>query len=280
MRRALWIALCAELWAGCVELPEEEDLPAFADDGSVPFELAFDGGLRRPPIGRPYAGPQCASSELGGDGGIGPGPGMPPFELGDAGHALDSDGGSLWPSGPGRGEDASVDPSWPQPARAGDIVITEIMIDPMATRDDDGEWIELWNPSETDALSLEGCVLDDGAASPRKLGPLIVEPLASATIARSDLAGFMPDLIAPFTLTNTTDTVGLLCFGVEIDRVLYDREFPFRAGASLSLDPGSYAASANDDPAAWCAGTLDFGGDRGTPGETNPICSPGDGGAP
>jgi hypothetical protein len=278
MRRAFVIALCAGLGSSCVELPEEEDLPAYADDAGERFELAFDGGLRRPPLGKPYDGPQCAPSEPGGDGGAGLGPGLPPLERDDAGNALDLDGG-FDEAGPAPGADAAIAPGWPQPRQAGDVVITEIMIDPMSTRDDDGEWIELWNASETEALSLEGCVLDDGAASSRKLGALVIQPLATATLARSDLAGFAPDLVASFALTNTADTVALLCYGVEIDRVRYDKSFPFGAGASLSLDPASYAADANDDPSAWCKGALDFGGDRGTPGETNPSCAPADAGA-
>jgi hypothetical protein len=279
MRRAFVIALCAELWTGCVDLPEEEDLPAFADAAS-PHELAFDGGLlRRPPTGKPYDGPQCAPSASASDGGSAPG--LPPNELDDSGTVLGMDGGRE-PPGLKNGQDAAMEPSWPRPTQAGDIVITEIMVDPMVTRDDDGEWIELWNARADEVLSLEGCMLDDGAAMPRELGALIIEPHSSATLARSDLAGFTPDLIATFALTNTADTVAVLCEGVEIDRVRYDKEFPFRPGASMSLDPESYSASANDDPAAWCAGAVDFGGDRGTPGESNPSCAPlvdGDGGA-
>jgi hypothetical protein len=100
------------------------------------------------------------------------------------------------------------------------------------------------------------------------------------TLGRGPEAGFTPDLVISLSLTNSSDTVALLCDGVEIDRVRYDASFPLRSGASLSLDPALMTPLENDDPASWCLGTEDYGGDLGTPGLPNPSCSPADAGVP
>jgi hypothetical protein len=168
-------------------------------------------------------------------------------------------------------------PPMPGPQSAGELVITEIMFDPKGRPDGDGEWIELWNAADA-ALSLESCALDDGAATPRKLSALTLEPGAFATIGRGAEGGFPPDVIAALTLTNTNDTVAIVCDGIEIDRVTYDGAFPLKAGASLSLDAAATTAADNDDPSNWCPGVDDYGGDLGTPGAPNPSCSPSDAG--
>ena len=272
MKRAIVFAVCVPVWTGCVAVPEG---PAQAlVDGGADHELVLDGGSSRPPVGQPYRGPQCATL-----------PGA-----GDAGHATPGDiDAAAEPGGDGDGDgsggeptqpvaDAGVlPPSLPRPERAGDVLITEIMLDPKGRPDTDGEWIELWN-AQAGALSLEDCVLDDGASTPRKLDPFVLEPDAYATVGRGAEAGFAPDLVVALALTNGSDTVALLCDGVEIDRVSYDGTFPLRAGASLSLDPTFATPLENDDPASWCAGALDYGGDLGTPGEPNPSCSPTDAG--
>jgi len=50
----------------------------------------------------------------------------------------------------------------------------------------------------------------------------------------------------------------------EIDRVAYDRSWPFEPGTSLQLDGLSLDRASNDALASWCAGS--------TPGERNPGC--------
>lgn len=275
MRRAVVIAVCVQAWTGCVALPEEAEPAAF--DAAMPDELVLDGGEMRPPLGQPYRGPQqCSGQEPLGDGGAI----QWPSQQGDASLLPPGDdGGFDLPDPPPTAMDAGVEPppAMPRPERAGDVLITEIMLDPKGRTDADGEWIELWNASESSALSLEGCALDDGAATARKLGALRIEPQAFATVGRAD-PGFSPDLVASITLTNTSDTVALLCGGVEIDRVSYDGTFALKTGASLSLDPEAMTPLDNDDPASWCTGVDDYGGDLGTPGAPNPSCAASDGG--
>jgi hypothetical protein len=75
------------------------------------------------------------------------------------------------------------------------------------------------------------------------------------------------------SLTNTMDRVALVCDGITIDEVVYGPGFSLVAGASLSLDPGSMSADANDGPEAGCAASTPFGSDHATPGEPNPPCA-------
>lgn len=279
MRRVVAIAVGMQMWVGCVALPEEEGEAALLD-GAIAGELVLDGGTSRPPVGQPYRGPQCSTTEPMRDGGGGYIDGSDAAVPsggdgdGDQGHA----GGGGEPALPMADAGMMGPTPMPGPEHPGDVVITEIMFDPKGRPDGDGEWIELWNATDA-ALSLGACALDDGAATRRMLSALVLEPGAFATIGRGAEGGFPPDIIAALSLTNTSDTVAIVCDGVEIDRVTYDGTFPLKAGASLSLEPSAMTAIDNDDSVNWCQGVDDYGGDLGTPGAPNPSCSPPDAGA-
>mgnify|MGYP000228781416 CR=1 FL=1 len=52
-------------------------------------------------------------------------------------------------------------------------------------------------------------------------------------------------------------------------------DWPAANGASISLDPGSYDATANDDPANWCLATSTYDAvspNYGTPDGDNDSC--------
>jgi hypothetical protein len=167
-------------------------------------------------------------------------------------------------------------PSTPTPSRSGQLLISELMIDPKTLSDTQGEWVELHNTTDA-ALDLQGCTLDDGGKEPRLLdAPFVVAALSYVTIARSEQPGFEPSYVTSLSLTNTADTVALRCAGVEIDRVSYDKAlgFPLVSGASLSLDPGQQTPEANDVAQAWCAGSESYGPELGSPGRANPTCDP------
>lgn len=155
----------------------------------------------------------------------------------------------------------------------GDLIISELMIDPKALTDAEGEWIELYNATDA-MLELRDCQLDDGAESLHEIPAVLVESGAFLTIAGEPKPGFSADLIVPLSLTNSADSVAIVCRGHEIDRVSYDKaaEFVIAPGVSLALDPGQLDADANDAPGAWCAGTDAYATDLGSPGQANPSC--------
>ncbi|MEY4581771.1 MAG: hypothetical protein RL701_6474, partial [Pseudomonadota bacterium] len=151
---------------------------------------------------------------------------------------------------------AASPPALPLPTRTGELVITELMIDPKMLSDSAGEWFELYNPN-TYELDLRGCEIDDGAKNRHELTTSLRAPAQRyITIARQSTPGFAPDGVAPISLGNSADSVALRCAGVEIDRVSYDKAagYTWASGASLSLDAERLDARSNDSASAWCAG--------------------------
>lgn len=160
------------------------------------------------------------------------------------------------------------------PDGAGQIVISELMINPALLADTAGEWIELYNPSTLVTYDLAGCVLGDLGVDAHTIGAsLRVAPRSFVTLARAATPGFTPNYVySAFNLANATDEVVLSCGGTTIDQVVYDTAFGWSVptGASLSLSPASLDATSNDSPTSWCAATTAYGsGDLGTPGAPN-----------
>jgi hypothetical protein len=158
---------------------------------------------------------------------------------------------------------------------AGELVITEVMANPAGT-DPGREWIELYNPSTTATYSLTGCTLADNGGDSHVIGVLAIAPGDYLTLAFSAASGFTADYVydGDFALNNggmDGDGVTLTCATIVVDTMSYAGT---TNGASISLDPGSLDALANDDPTNWCLGTgMYFESERGTPGTANPDCT-------
>lgn len=163
-------------------------------------------------------------------------------------------------------------------AGVGDLVVAELMIDPDALSDSRGEWIEVYNPTESD-VDLVGWTLRD-ASSTHLIdddAPVIVPAGGYAVLALDavELAacGITADYdYASVTLNNSGDTVALESCGVVVDEIVYGSEFSER-GRAMGVDPASLDAAANDDLTAWCPATSVMTcGDRGTPALENEPC--------
>ena len=165
----------------------------------------------------------------------------------------------------------------------GEVVVTELLVDPDAASDGQAEWIELLNVS-SEAVLLDGCVIGDvsggDAHALTPTAPLLVPAGHHVVLARSgDVlknGGVSADYVygGAIDLANDADAVILTCLGEVVDAVTYDAAtYPLAPGAAMQTDPGASTAAANDSPAAWCAAFLPFGaGDAGTPGVLNPAC--------
>jgi hypothetical protein len=174
----------------------------------------------------------------------------------------------------------------PKP-KSGEVIFTELMVNPAALQDPGGEWIELMNTT-SDVLSLSGCVLRDSGTDSWMLGlgdlVALIEPESFAMLLYLGEASGLPPTATPgsgvfpyqnILLNNTADTVVLECDGVEIDRVAWDSAWPIVEGASMALDPVGHDATSNDDPTLWCPGTIPFeDGDLGSPMALNATCPP------
>jgi hypothetical protein len=153
-------------------------------------------------------------------------------------------------------------------------VISELMVDPKALTDAEGEWFELFNPG-SEPLDLAGCSLADGSAQHHTIPTHVTIPAGGfASVARGDQPGFSPSVVTTFSLKNSADVLEISCGGVAIDRVEYDksRGFPLAAGLAMSLDSRSSSAARNDDGGAWCLAVEAYATDFGTPGRPNPPC--------
>jgi hypothetical protein len=164
----------------------------------------------------------------------------------------------------------------------GDVVITEIMRDPVATPDASGEWFEITNTSLDTIWQLDGCVFQDDGSDDFPIDiDLTIAPGEYLTFAIDAAPGFTPDFVYDgMTLSQGAggDELELVCNMVSVDRVAFDgggmAVFPHSAGAAMQLEPDATDALSNDDGTNWCdAYTPYFMADAGTPGTANDSCA-------
>lgn len=155
-----------------------------------------------------------------------------------------------------------------------DVIISELMKNPEALPDADGEWLELYNAGN-EAFDLGGCTLARDDQTLNIEGTLEIQPGAYLTFSNGDTPGFTPDVLySGLTLPNSGAFVlRLACAGTLLDEVSVDPAVPpQRAGRSLSLSGDAMNEAANDDPSRWCESSTSYNGDFGTPGGDNLAC--------
>ena len=166
------------------------------------------------------------------------------------------------------------------PPAAGELIITEVMQNPAAVDDSDGEFVEIYNGSDH-AISLGGLVLKDDTADDFTIaGEIVLEAGAYYLMCRNDVAeengGISCDVkYSDFVLANKSDEVELNFEGIVVDRIVYDdgATYPDPSGASMGLSPDHLSATDNDTGGNWCEASTVFGaGDKGTPGVVNDAC--------
>ena len=173
----------------------------------------------------------------------------------------------------------SAGPTAPSP---GDLVITEIMPDPLVVDGDFGEWFEVKSLAGGDRDLAGMTVTDDDATGFTVEGSLVLPaggylvfaPDADATANGGLPVDYAYD-VADLKLGNEGDAVVLTFGNATLDLVAYDPDdgFPIEEGYAMSLSPSAQTPEANDDGARWCAAASVYGGgDRGTPGAPNDGC--------
>ncbi len=164
-----------------------------------------------------------------------------------------------------------------------DLVINEIMQNPAAVADENGEWFEVYNASAAD-VDIEGWTISDDGTDSHVIAngsPLVVP--AGGYLVLGNNTDSLTNGGAPVAysygsswfLSNGGDEVVLTDAAAnEVDRVVYDGgpAFPDPTGASMALiDP----ALDNNDGANWCQSGTSFGdGDLGSPGAVNECVPP------
>jgi hypothetical protein len=203
----------------------------------------------------------------------------------------DSDGGGLNDGDEVAAGGDPLDPSDDNPGGGaltiddlapGDLVVTEIMQNPDAVSDGDGEWFEIHNPTSSD-IDLDGMLISDDGTNNHVVGSSVIIPAGGYVVFAingDDVfnGGLGADYAwSGYTLSNGDDEVSLEhpTTGVVFDVVRYDGGpvWPDPTGASMQLDSGILDATGNDDGGNWCeADTAYTSGDLGTPGAPNTAC--------
>jgi predicted extracellular nuclease len=157
------------------------------------------------------------------------------------------------------------------------VVINEIMQNPSAVSDSNGEWFELFNTTADD-IDIDLWTVNDNGSNVFVINngaPLIVPAggflLLGNNADESSNGGVSVDYeYADFFLANGDDEIVLLDGSLaEVDRVEWDGGpgFPDPTGASMALID---TALDNNVGANWCTAASSFGaGDSGTPGQVN-----------
>jgi len=150
-----------------------------------------------------------------------------------------------------------------------DVLITEIMANPLQVSDGNGEWFELFNPTSS-AINLEGLTLSDDGSNSNTIstgGPLLIGAGQYFVMAKNGdnntNGGFSADYVySNFTLGNSGDQIIFSSGANELLRFNYSAGFDV-AGQSMELI-GLPMIEANY---ALTSITLTYGlGDIGTPG--------------
>jgi predicted extracellular nuclease len=160
-----------------------------------------------------------------------------------------------------------------------EIIINEIIQNPSAVSDSNGEWFELYNAGDRDVNINGWTIRDDGFDNHliNNGSPLLLPAGGYLVLGRNADSGANGGVMVDyqysnFFLSNSADEVVLEDNNLtEIDRVEYDGgpSFPDPNGASMSLDNPALDNNVGEN---WCTSVTPFGaGDLGTPGSRN-IC--------
>lgn len=168
--------------------------------------------------------------------------------------------------------------------RAGDLVISEVMIYP-STDETRSEWFEVYNASGAE-VDLLGMVISGKTGESQTV-------TSSVVVAANDYALFAVKNVAATSggltgvdyvytratnkLDNGIDTLAISYADLTFDSISWtktDATFKATLGSSLQLDVGRLNARVNGTGAYWCLGATTYGsGGMGTPGTANASCS-------
>jgi len=163
--------------------------------------------------------------------------------------------------------------SFAQAATVSDLLITEIMANPKAVSDTQGEWFELFNPT-AESIDLSGLVLSDDASLGQVITSAVIEAGSYFVMARNgDSAlngGFTADYTySRFSLGNTRDQIIISDSSGNFLRMDYGAGFAPNGGSMELIDVVMLAEN-------YAATTTVFGaGDFGTPGTAGSFIQPG-----
>jgi hypothetical protein len=165
------------------------------------------------------------------------------------------------------------------PTRPGELIITEIMVDPYRVLDTAGEWFEICNATKGD-LELQGVVIANDGTERFRINQSLVIPSGGFLVfgnngdPKTNGGARIAFVYSGFTLNNMGGAIVIQSGATVIDSVRYDaKSFRVTAGRAINLNPNAFNATANDTGINWCPASQQMpGGDYGTPGFANTPC--------
>ncbi len=169
------------------------------------------------------------------------------------------------------------------PLAAGDLVISEIMMNPATVADTTGEWFEIYNPG-TMTVNLNGLTISTGSATDTIDSDILVAGSNYALLALSSTTTENDNLPTPDFVyaglafdESSADALNVIDGSTPIDTVAWDGStWTVTEGYSWSLDSSTLTATGNDTFGNWCDGAAHWTGatsNYGSPGAANPSCS-------
>ena len=170
----------------------------------------------------------------------------------------------------------------------GDLVVSEVFYDASNAPEPEGEWFEVYNPTNRtlDLTGLEFSDLGSNAFTVTSETPIEIAPGDYFIFGRTDAAtngGVAVDYVygTAYSLSNTDDEIIIFNpdpeVNAEIDMVAWDEDngWPVASGASLQFgSENDLAVDDNTVATYWCpAATLAANNDFGTPGAANDACA-------
>ena len=168
---------------------------------------------------------------------------------------------------------------------SGDVIITEIMINPAVCNDTDGEYFEIYNATSA-GIDFDGLVVVDGSGSDVISGKSYLAAESYGVAVKqttSQCYGLEPVFEYTRTMNNGADKIELWSATTMVDSVDFGvavQPWSFIVpGASVVLDLGSLDATLNDDGANWCVAQTAIETpsgpslDKGSPSAANSECS-------
>lgn len=179
---------------------------------------------------------------------------------------------------PGSANDVCINSTPLSSLNTGDLIISEVMVDPAAVSDFRGEWFEIYN-NTADTVELNGLEVNCGGNNGFTFSGYIQvnsgEEALFAVNANSGSNGNLPSVDGTYSYSNCAftynDSISIELGNTTFDSLTWTSSFPFAAGSSMTL--GTLDASSNDSAINWCEATSSYGsGDLGTPGDVNDNC--------
>jgi len=159
----------------------------------------------------------------------------------------------------------------------GDLIITEIMVNPSDCTDDSAEYLELKNNTDR-WININGLTIQDGNSSYQLEKDLLASP-KSLILGRlnsiDDCFSLGEDFTYDLQWDNTGDTIEITYDTTSFDRVEF-LNWVIPEGASLTLSSSNMDSTTNDNEASWCPAPNPIANeyyDFGSPGVENPSCT-------